>query len=122
MFGRARVQARRAHLLLVDDGHKEIRREEHDRSLEPRRRHADDSERVLIELNGAAHYAWIVVEPAVPIRIGEHNIRSAVGAVLVGCVKQTAKIGMNPQHVEVIPCRCKAVCGNWILARVETDA
>jgi hypothetical protein len=122
MFRRTRVQVRRAHLLLVHDRHKEIRSKEHDRSLELRRRHADDGERVLIELNDAADSAWIVVEPGVPICMGEHNIRSAVGAVLVGCVKQTAKVGVNAQHVEVISRRCEAVCGNRIFASIESHS
>ena len=29
---------------------------------------------------------------------------------------------MNAQHVEVIPCRCEAVCGNRILARIESHS
>src|SRR5215475_7335986 len=38
-----------------------------------------------------------------PILVAEHYIRSAVGAMLIGWVKETAKIGLNACCVEVVP-------------------
>src|SRR5215813_7569437 len=49
------LQTCSVHLLLVDDRHKEIWRDELQRPLEPWRRHADDGERMLVELDGTAH-------------------------------------------------------------------
>ena len=42
--------------------------------------------------------------------------------MLIGCVKETAKIGMNAQHVEVIPCRCVIQSADRILARIESHS
>ena len=67
-----------------------------------RRRHADDGKRMLVQLDHAAHHAAIILKMAVPIRVHEHDIRSAVGAVLIGGVEETAKIRLNAQHVEVV--------------------
>ena len=63
------------------------------RPLKPGRRHADDGERMLVELNYAAHHAAIVLEMAVPIGVAEHDIRSAVRAVLIGAWKKRPRYG-----------------------------
>ena len=57
---------------------------------------------MLVELNHAAHHAAIVLKVAVPVGITEHDVRSAVGAVLVGGVKEAAKIRLHAQCVEVV--------------------
>ena len=73
--------------------------------MEIRRRYTDDRERMLVQLNGAAHHAAIILKMAVPIRVAEHDIRSAVRAMLIGAVEETAKIRLNAQYVEVVPAR-----------------
>ena len=50
---------------------------------------------MLVQLNNAAHHAAIILKMAVPIRVGEHDIWSAVGAMLIGSVEETAKIRLN---------------------------
>src|SRR5580658_9060840 len=75
---------------------------------------------MFINLNDVAHHAAIILETAVPVRVAEHQIRRAVGAVLIGGVEETAKIGMNPEHVEVVARRCKPGCQGGIVARVQT--
>ena len=50
---------------------------------------------MLIEPNRTAHHAPIVLETAMPVRVGEHDIRSAVRALLIGGVEETPKIRMN---------------------------
>src|ERR1700680_1542724 len=93
----ARVQVKPSgHLLLVDDRHKEIGRDKQQSPLEPRRRYTDDGERMLIDPNDAAHHATIVLKMGVPIWVGEHDIRSAVLAMLIGGVEEMAKIRLNP--------------------------
>ena len=51
---------------------------------------------MLVQLNDAAHDATIIVKVAVPICMTEHDIRSAVRAMLIGRVKETAEIWLNP--------------------------
>src|ERR1700730_14661456 len=59
----ARVQFKRfGHLLLVDDRHKEIGRDKQQSPLEPRWRYTNDSERMLVQPNNAAHHAAIVLK------------------------------------------------------------
>ncbi len=50
---------------------------------------------MLVELNCTAHHAAIILKMAVPKRVGEHDIRGAVWAMLTGPVKETAKIWLN---------------------------
>ena len=64
-------------------------------SAELRRRHAHNRKRILIHLNNTAHHARIIVKMAVPIRVSEHDVRSAVRAMLIGGVEQTAKIRLK---------------------------
>ena len=63
--------------------------------MEPRRSYADDGKRMFVELNGTAQHTAIIVKTSMPIRIGEHDIRSAVGAMLIGAVEETAKMRLN---------------------------
>src|ERR1039457_1401366 len=92
----ARVQLRLpVHLFLVDDRHKEIGRDKQQSPLEPRRRYPNYRERMLIQPNRAAHHASIILETAVPIGVGEHDIRGAVRATLIGAVEDAAKIRLN---------------------------
>ena len=84
------------YLLLVHHRHKEIGRDEHESPAKVRRRHAEDGKRMFVHLNDAAHHATIIVKMAVPIRVAEHDIRSAVGAMLIGGVEETAEIRLNP--------------------------
>ncbi len=50
---------------------------------------------MLAQLNGTAHYAAVILKVAVPIRPGEHDIGSAVGAMLVGAMEEAAKVRLN---------------------------
>ena len=65
--------------------------------MKPRRRYTEDGERMLVQLDHAAHHAAIILKMAVPIRVAEDDIRSTVGAVLIGGVKEAAKIRLNAQ-------------------------
>src|SRR6202030_4862129 len=78
-----------------------------------------DGERMLVQLDRAADHAAIILKMAVPIRVGKHDIRSAVWAALVGCVNETAKIRLNAQCVEVIPGHFEEPCAGWIVAGIE---
>src|ERR1700730_1426563 len=93
----ARIQHIRAlHLFLIDDRHPEIGKDKHQRPPELGWRYTDDGERMFVELNDTAHHTSIVLKMAVPKRVGEHDIRGAVGAMLIGTVKETAEIRLNP--------------------------
>ena len=75
---------------------------------------------MLVQLNDAAHDAGIILKMAVPIRISEHDVGSAVWTMLIGGVKEAAKIGLNAERVEIVSgdfedpragwdcCRCPA--------------
>src|SRR6266849_3906763 len=92
----ARIQIiRPLHLLLVDHRHKEIRREKQQGPVELRRRHAEDGKRMLVDLNCAAHNATIILKMYMPVRVAEHNVRSAVRAMLIGAMEETAKIWLD---------------------------
>src|ERR1019366_5073943 len=58
--------------------------------------------RMLVHLNDTAHHATIVLKMAVPVRVGEHDIGSAVRAMLVEAVEEAAEIRLNAQRVEVV--------------------
>ena len=97
-----------ARLLFVDDRHKEIGRNEQQGPAEFRLRHADNREGMVIHPDNPAHYASIVLKMSVPVSVSEHEIGRAVGAVLIGAMEEPAKIGLNPEHVEVVPGGCIA--------------
>ena len=78
-------------LLLVDDGHKKISREDQHSPAKPGRGYTDDSIRMAVETENAAHDATIVLKMGVPIRMGKHDIRS----MLIGGVNEAAKVGLN---------------------------
>jgi len=87
--------------------------------VETRRRYTEDSKGTLVELNCTAHHVAIVLKMAVPKRIGEHNIRSAVRAMLIGRVNESAKIRPNAQYVEVVPADSIEPNAGWIFSRVQ---
>ncbi len=87
--------------------------------MEARRRHANDGERVLVELNDAAHHRAIFLKVAVPERPGEHHVWGAIGAMLIGAREKTAQIRVKPEHVEVISSGCIASGTDRIAARVQ---
>ena len=88
----ARVQVIHAlDLLLVHDGNKETRIEEHQGAVEAMRRHADDGKGMLVDLNNAAYHAAIILKMRVPIVVSENDVGSAVRAMLIGGVEETAK-------------------------------
>jgi len=77
------VRVPRSQLALIEDRHEEIRRDEHESSLEPRRCDTNDREGVLVEPHRAAHNVPIVLKTAMPVCVGKHHVGSAVGAVLI---------------------------------------
>ena len=77
---------------------------------------------MLVQLNHAAHHAAIVLKMAVPICVAEHDIRSAVRAVLIRAVKETAKIRLNAQRVEVVPAHLIEPGRGRIVAGVQPRA
>src|SRR5271157_2929086 len=91
-----RVQdARPLHLFLVDHWRPEIGRVEQQGSLEFRRRYTEDGKWMLVQLNDTADHTAIILKMAVPICVGEHDIRSAVGTMLIGAVEEAAEMRLN---------------------------
>ena len=109
------------HLLAIHNRHKEIGREKDQSPAKLRRGYADDRERMFVDLNHSAQYAAIILEMGVPIRIAEHDVRSAVETVLIRGVKKTAEIRMNPQCVKVVPARLHTPGRGWPFAGIERD-
>jgi hypothetical protein len=87
---------RTVHLLVVCYRHNKIGRDEHYSPAKFRRRYAENRKRMLVKLSDTAHRATIIVKMAVPICVTEHDIRSAVRAMLIGGVEETAEIRLNP--------------------------
>src|SRR5579871_6079460 len=81
---------RTSDLLMVDDGHEELGSEEQQSTVELGRSNAEDGEGMLVEQNGVADHAAIAMKMALPIFISQHDVGSAVGAVLIGSVEETA--------------------------------
>src|ERR1700693_4822361 len=78
-------------LLLVDDGHKKIGREDQHSPAKPGRGYTDDGIRMAVETENPAHDATTVLKMGVPIRVGKHDMRST----LVGGVNEAAQVGLN---------------------------
>src|SRR6267154_2280067 len=118
----ARVQET---LVLVNDRNKESSRENQYSPAERGRRYPDYGKRMLVELENTPHHAEVTLKMALPISVGEHNIGSAVRAMLVGSMDDPAKVRLNAQCVEVVPAHFKDPGARWILPGVQrhlTDA
>src|SRR5216683_2482817 len=87
--------------------------------MESRRRDTHYRERMLVELNRATHNLAVILKMGVPIRVGQHHVRCAVRAVLVGAVKKTAKVWLNSQCIEVVSTHLIDPCSGWISAGVQ---
>ena len=75
---------------------------------------------MLVQLNDTAHHAAVILKVAVPIRVGEDYVRSAVRAMLIGEVEEAAEIGLNAQCVEVVPGHFVAPNLGWIIAGIQS--
>src|ERR1700690_539941 len=75
---------------------------------------------MIVEPDNTAHRARVVLKMGMPIGVCEHDIRRAVGAVLIGGMEETAKIRLNPEHVKVVSGYRKARGGRGRLAGVQT--
>ena len=64
--------------------------------MELRWRYSDDGKRMLVHLNDTPHHATIVLKVGVPKRVTEHDIRSAVRAMLIRGIEEMAKIWLKP--------------------------
>src|SRR5262249_3926663 len=92
----ARVQINLAiDLPRVDDGHIKWCMEAHQGGVKFRWGHTDNGKRMLVELDDTAHDAAIILKMSVPIRVAEDDIRSAVGAMLIGRLNEAAEIGLK---------------------------
>src|ERR1035438_8007172 len=87
--------------------------------MELGRGYTDDGERMLVELKNTAHHAPIILKMGVPVRVCEHNIRSAVRAMLIGGVEETANIRLHAQYVEIVSTGLIDPDAGWIFPRVE---
>jgi len=57
------------------------------------RRYAEDREQMLDEPDNAAHHGAIVLKTGMPVRVGEHNIGSAAGPMLIGSMEERPRYG-----------------------------
>src|ERR1051325_9963621 len=76
---------------------------------------------MFVELDCASNNTAIVLEPAVPIGVAEHEIGCAVGAAFVGRVKKSSEIWLHLQHIEIIARRGITIRLKGLLARVQAD-
>jgi len=87
--------------------------------LTSRWRYTEKGERMLVQLNRPPHYATIIVKMGMPIRVGEHEIRGAVRAVLVGWVDKPANVGLNAQYIKVVSANFIAPSAHRTFARIQ---
>src|SRR5437016_4146466 len=106
-------------LLPVHHGHKKVRSEKNDGPVKSRWRYPEDGERMLVQLNNTAHNTTIILKMAVPKCVRKHHIRGAVWTMLIGAVEEAAEIGLNTQHVKVVPGHFIDPGAGWIFARVQ---
>src|SRR6202041_2602848 len=104
---------------MVHHRQEDIWSEKQDGPLEPWRRHANDSECLPVEANNATHHGAIVLKMAVPICVGEHDIRRAVWAMLIGIVEESPKVRLNAQYVEVVSAGFVFPGIGWIFTRIQ---
>src|SRR4029077_14582408 len=109
-------EIRRVVLTLMDHRYKEIGREDQYGSAESWWRYADDGKSVFVELDNTTHNAAVILKMTVPIRIGEHDICS----MLIGGVKQAAKVGRNAQYLEVVRADFIDPGPRWIFTGIES--
>src|ERR1700722_7401567 len=89
-------------LFLVHHGHPESRGKKQLSAPEVRRGNAENREGMLVQLHRTPYDRRIAEEMIAPIGIAEYDVRAAVGAVLIGAVKEAAKIRLDAQRIEVI--------------------
>src|SRR5258708_18362383 len=104
---------------MVHDGHEDIRSEKQDGPLESWRRHPKDGEWMPVEPNNASQHGAFVLKMVASICVGEHDIRSAVWAMLIGSVEESPKVRLNAQYVEVVSAGFVFPYIGWIFARVQ---
>ncbi len=68
-----------ADLLLVHDRHPEIGPQEKLRAIKCRRRHSDDGERMLIEIDDCPDHARVCAEARTPECITQHDVGAELG-------------------------------------------
>src|SRR6266849_1037243 len=102
----------------LNNGHKKIRRENQYSPTELGRRHTDDGKGMPVHLNHTADDAAVFLKMAVPICVGEDDIRSAIWAALIGGVDDPAKVRLNTQDIEVVSAHLVKPDARWILAGV----
>ena len=108
-------------LFLLDHGRPEVGIEEDQGSAEVGRGDAEDGERVLVDLDDAANDVAIVLKMGVPVRPRDHQIRSAVRAVLIGDGEEAAEEGLNVHGLEVVSGDFVAPGLGWIFPGIEAD-
>src|SRR5579864_1469572 len=87
-------------LLLIHNRREKVGMEKHQSAVKLGWRHANDRERMLIQLNHTTDHPTVVVKTGMPKLIAEHDIRSAVCAMLVRRMEKAAKIGLDLQGIE----------------------
>src|SRR5690349_19589781 len=109
------------HLLLIHYRNKEIGNGRQQSSVKPWWRYTDDGKRMLVHPDSAAHDATVILKMRVPVIVTEHDVRRAVGAVLILGMEETAQVRLNAQHVEIVPGHCIDPGARWIVAAIQSD-
>ena len=119
-----REAATRAHVVSIEqvvfnERDKEIGIEKHEGSVEFRRGDAEDGEGMPVNANDTVDHAAIVLKTGMPIGVGEYDIGSAVGPMLIGRVEELAKIWVKAEGIEVVAAGFLDPGTGWISACVE---
>src|SRR5579859_3315150 len=106
-------------LLLVHQRHPQSRRKKYFCAAEVWSGNAGHGKGMLVQLNRAPYHRWIAMEMTAPIGITEYDVRTAVGALLIGSVKETAKVRLKAESVEVISTRFIDPYLGWVAIGVQ---
>src|SRR5262249_27390656 len=89
-------------LVVVNHRYKKGRREKQHGSAELRRSDTDDGERLLVHRNNTAHHAAVTLKMTLPVPVGQNDVGSAVWALFVRRVQQSAEVRPNLQGIKVV--------------------
>src|SRR5437868_12874623 len=90
------------HLPVIDQRHKEIRRENHQRSMKTRLCYTDDRKWMFVHLNDAANHSSIILKMRVPVGMAQHHVWRTVRTMFIIAVKKTAEVWLNAHRIEIV--------------------
>ena len=93
---------RSLYLLLLHERDPQSRGEKTFGAAELRARNPKHVEGMFVQLHRTSYNRRIGREMITPVGIAQHDVRTAVGTVLIGLVKEATKVRLDTQRIEII--------------------